>query len=149
MPLPPVKETFEKGYATLFELATSEDIYLINFYAGPYKLEGVPKELLRDLLVGVGKNILGIMFGGCLVLLTVDVAVKNFGYLRPASVPRIGWLVTGAGTRVYDLRRDIHGITIYGDTEWTQVNFDKDAKEFRAVVVQHGHPSADNFPLYK
>ena len=149
MPLPPVKETFEKGYATLFELVTSEDIYLINFYGRPYKLEGVPKELLRDRLVGVGKNILGIMFGGCLVLLPVDVAVNNLGYLRPASVPRIGWLVTGTGTRVYDLRRDIHGITIYGDTEWAQVTFDNAEKELWAVVVQHDHQSADNFPLYK
>ena len=49
-------------------------IYMINFYGRPYKLEGVPKELLSDLLVGVGKNVLAIMFGGCLVLLPVDVA---------------------------------------------------------------------------
>ena len=101
----PVKETCDKWYATLFELVTSEDIYLVNFYGKVYKLDdGEPNELLRRRLVGVGKNVVGIMFGGCLVLLPADVAVKNLGYLRPVSVPRTNWLVTGTGTRVYDLR---------------------------------------------
>ena len=52
----PVQETCEKGYATLLELVTSEDIYLINFYGRVYKLEGAPKELLHERLVGVGET---------------------------------------------------------------------------------------------
>ena len=105
MTLPPVKDTFERGYGTLFELVTSEDIYLINFYGRPYKLEGVPKELLRDLLVGIGKTMIGIMFGGCLVLLPVDVAVKNFGYLRPSDRDRNSCLrSTERHPRNHDLR---------------------------------------------
>ena len=98
-------------YATLLELVNSEDIYLVNFYGGVYKLDdGAPNELLRRRLWGVGENVVGIMFGGCLVLLPADVAVKNLGYLRPASIPRTNWLVTGTGTRVYDLRKDMQGL---------------------------------------
>ena len=95
---------------------------------------------------GVGENVVGIMFGGCLVLLPADVAVKNLGYLRPASVPRTNWLVTGTGTRVYDLRKDMQGLYHGG---WTRVSLDKTAREFWAVVVEHGHPSAQNFPFYE
>ena len=143
----PVKETCEKWYATLFELVTSEDIYLVNFYGKVYKLDdGEPNELLRRRLVGVGKNVVGIMFGGCLVLLPADVAVKNLGYLRPVSVPRTNWLVTGTGTRVYDLRKDMQGLYHGG---WTRVSLDNAAREFWAVVGEHYHPSAQNFPLYE
>ena len=143
----PVKETCEEGYATLLELVTSEDIYLVNFYGKVYKLDdGAPNELLRRRLWRVGKNVVGIIFGSCLVLLLADVAVKNLGYLRPASVPRTNWLVTGTGTRVYDLRKDMQGLYHGG---WTRVSLDKAAREFWAVVGEHSHPSAQNFPLYE
>ena len=49
----PVKETCEEGYATLLDLVTSEDIYLVNFYGRVYKLdERPPCELLRHCLMG-------------------------------------------------------------------------------------------------
>ena len=38
--VPPLKETVGNGYATLLELVTNEDIYLINFYGIIYKLDG-------------------------------------------------------------------------------------------------------------
>ena len=132
--VPPLKETVGNGYATILELVTNEHIYLINFYGRIYELDGgrdVLRDLLDDRLVGVGKNVVGIMFGGCLVLLPADVAVKNLGYLRPVSVPRTNRLVTRRGTRVYDLQRDMQGLYL---GEWTQVNLDKVAR----VRSMHG-----------
>ena len=54
--------------------------------------------------------------------------------------------MTGTGTRVYDLRKDMQGLYHGG---WTRVSLDKAAREFWAVVVEHGHPSAQNFPFYE
>ena len=142
----PVHETFERRYATLIELVDDEDIYLINFYGRVYKLDGTHRDFLDDRLREVRKNAIGMLFGGCLVLLPADVAVKNLGYLRPVSVPRTNWLVTGTGTNVYDLRKDMQGLY---QGEWRRVNLDKVAREFWAVVVEHDRPSAQNLPLYE
>ena len=47
----------EEGSATLLELITSEDIYLVNFYGRVYKLDdGAPSELLRRRLWGARRT---------------------------------------------------------------------------------------------
>ena len=80
------------------------------------------------------------------MLLPADVAGKNLGYLRPKGVPRREPRVTRKGTRVYDLGKDLQGLY---DGEWTEVNFDKAAREFWDVVGEHRYPHWDNYPLYK
>ena len=95
------------------------------------------KDGARDRLTHVGQNAVGIMFRGCLVILPADVAVKILGYLRPVGVPRRPSLVTGKGTHVYDLRKDLQGM--YGG-EWTEVSFDQAARDFWEVVGEHRFP---------
>ena len=80
------------------------------------------------------------------MVLPADVAVKNLGFLRPVGVPRSHSLVTGRGTRVYDVRKDLQGLYHGG---WTQACFDKAAREFGLVVWEHGHPKWYNRPLFK
>ena len=138
------KETFE--YETLLDLVLGEDIYLVNLYGDVFKIAGKATDSVSDSLTRVGQNAVGIVFGGCLVLLPADVAVKNLGYLRPTGVPRRKPLVTRSGTRVYDLGKDLQGLY---DGEWTEVNFDKAAREFWDVVGEHRYPCWDNYPLYK
>ena len=119
------KETSE--YETLLDLVLGEDIYLVNYYGIVSKLQCMFTDFVRDRLKHVGQNAIGIMFGGCLVVLPADVAVKNLGYLRPVGVPRRAPLVTGKGTHVYDLRKDLQGL--YGG-EWSEVSFDQAARDF-------------------
>ena len=85
----------------------------------------------------VGQNAVGIMFGGCLVILPADVAVKILGYLRPVRVPRRPSLVTGKGTHVYDLRKDLQ--RLYGG-ECSEVSFDQAASDFWGIVGEHRFP---------
>ena len=80
------EETYE--YETLLDLVLGEDIYLVNYYGFLSKLNCTLLDFVRDRLKHVGQNAIGIMFGGCLVVLPADVAVKNLGYLRPVGVPR-------------------------------------------------------------
>ena len=89
------KETDE--YWTLLDLALREDIYLINYYGFVYEVSCTFADHLRDRLQHVGQNAIGIMFGGCLVVLPADVALKNLGYLRPTRIPRRAVLVTKWG----------------------------------------------------
>ena len=124
-------------YATLLDLVLDEDIYLVNYYGFVFKMNGTWTDFVLDRLTQVGQNAVGIVFGGCLVLLPADVAVKNLGYLRPVGVPRSNSLVTRKGTRVYDVRKDLQGL--YHD-EWTRVNFDKAARESWEVVGEQRYP---------
>ena len=133
------KETFE--YETLLDLVLGEDIYLVNYYGFVSTLHCMLTHFVRDRLKHVGQHAIGIMFGGCLVVLPADVAVKNLCYLRPTGVPRRQPLVTRKGTRVYDLGKDLQGLY---DGEWTEVNFDKAAREFWDVVGEHRYPHRDN-----
>ena len=120
------KETADE-YRTLLELAKGEDIYLVNYYGVVSMLSGTFSDIMQYHLKNVGKNAIGIMFGGCLVVLPADVAIKNLGYLRPTGVPRRAPLVTGMGTQVYDLRKYLQGL--YGG-EWSEVSFDQSARDF-------------------
>ena len=132
------KETDE--YRTLLELARGEDIYLVNYYGVVSMLCGMCgtfSDTMQSHLKNVGKNAVGIMFGGCLVVLPADVAIKNLGYLRPVGVPRRVPLVTGMGTHVYDLRKDLQGL--HGG-EWAEVSFDQAARDFWGVVGEHRSP---------
>ena len=133
-------------YATLLDFVRREDIYLVNLYGNLFKIAGTATDSVSDSLTRAGQNAVGIVFGGCLVLLPAHVAVKNLGYLRPTGVPRRKPLVTRTGTRVYDLREDLQGLY---DGAWTRVNFDKAAREFWDVVGEHRYPHLDNYPLYK
>ena len=130
---------------TLVELILDENIYLVNYYGLVWKTTSWSDWVL-DSLTRVGENVVGIMFGSCLVLLPADVAVKNLDYLRPVEVPRREPLRTRTGTRVYDLRKDLQGLY---DGEWTQVNFDAAAREFWNVVGEHKYPWRDDYPLFK
>ena len=136
----------EWQYATILELVLNEDIYLVNYYGFVFKMNGTWTDFVCDRLTHVGQNAVGIMFGGCLVIPPADVAVKNLGYLRPVGIPRRHSLVTGKGTRVYDVRKGLEGLY---DSEWTQVSFDKAAREFWDVVGEHGYPKWQNTPLFK
>ena len=129
------KETAE--YRTLLELVLAEDIYLVNYYGVVSMLNGTFADIMQYHLRNVGKNAIGIMFGGCLVVLPADVAVKNLGYLRPVGVPRRAPLVTDMGTHVYDLRKDLQGL--YGG-EWSEVSFDQAARDFWDIVGEHRFP---------
>ena len=129
------KETSE--YKTLLDLVLGEDIYLVNYYGLVSKLNCTIAVHVQYRLRNVGKNAIGIMFGGCLVVLPADVAVKNLGYLRPVGVPRRASLVTGMGTHVYDLRKDLQGL--YGG-EWSEVSFDQAARDFWDIVGKHRFP---------
>ena len=129
------KETDE--YWTLLDLALREDIYLINYYGFVYEVSCTFADHLRDRLQHVGQNAIGIMFGGCLVVLPADVALKNLGYLRPTKIPRRTTLVTKMGTLVYDLRKDLQGL--HGD-EWSEVSFDQAGRDFWKIVGQHKYP---------
>ena len=129
------KETFE--YPTLLDLVLREDIYLINYYGFVYELSCTFADHLRDRLQHVGQNAIGIMFGGCLVVLPADVALKNLGYLRPTRIPRRAVLVTKMGTHVYDLRKDLQGL--HGG-EWSEVSFDKAARDVWKIVGEHRFP---------
>ena len=135
------KETFEYEetyeYETLLDLVLGEDIYLVNYYGFLSKLNCTLSDFVRDRLKHVGQNAIGIMFGGCLVVLPADVAVKNRGYLRPVGVPRRAPLVTGKGTHVYDLRKDLQGL--YGG-EWSEVSFDQAARGCWDIVGEHRFP---------
>ena len=71
------------------------------------------------------------------MVLPADVAVKNLGYLRPVRVHRQSPLVTGKGTHVYDLRKDLQGL--YGG-EWAEVSFDQAARDFWDIVGEHKFP---------
>ena len=133
-------------YATLLELVIDEDIYLVNYYGFLFDMAITWKDFVRERLAHVGANAVGIMFGGCLVVLPADVAVKNLGFLRPMGVPRGYSLVTRRGTRVYDLRKDLQELYHAG---WIQACFDKAAREFWLVVWEHGHPKWYNRPLFK
>ena len=133
-------------YATILDFVRREDIYLVNIYGFVFKFDRTPTDFVSNSLTHVGQKAVGIVFGGCLVLLPADVAVKNLGYLRPKGVPRREPLVTGKGTRVYDLSKDLQGL--YHD-EWTGVNFDKAAREFWDVVGEHRYPYLENYPLFK
>ena len=97
---------------------------------------------MRERLAHVGANAVGIMFGGCLVVLPADVAVKNLGFLRPMGVPRGYSLVTRRGTRVYDLRKDLQELYHAG---WIQACFDKAARDlgwsFGSTGIQSGTPN--------
>ena len=137
------KETSE--YKTLLDLVLGEDIYLVNYYGFVSRLNCTIAIHVQDRLRNTGQNAIGIMFGGCLVVLPADVAVKNLGYLRPVGVPRRAPLVTGMGTHVYDLRKDLQGM--YGG-EWTEVSFDQAARDFWEVVGEHRFPKR-NKPLFK
>ena len=119
---------------------------MVNMYGVVFKIDGATTDFVSDSLTHVGQNAVGIVFGGCLVLLPADVAVKNLGYLRPVGVPRRKPLVTRKGIRVYDLRKDLQGL-YHG--EWTRVNFDKAARESWEVVGEHRYPSWQNYPLFK
>ena len=99
------KET--SGYKTLLDLVLGEDIYLVNYYGFVSNFNCDDTDFVRERLKHVGQNTIGIMFGGCLVVLPADVAVKKLGYLRPVGVPRRASLVTRKGTHVYDLRKDL------------------------------------------
>ena len=129
------KETSE--YKTLLDLVLGEDIYLVNYYGLVSMLNCTFAGHVQYHLRNVGKNAIGIMFGGCLVVLPADVAVKNLGYLRPVGVPRRAPLVTGKGTHVYDLRKDLQGL--YGG-EWSEVSFDQAARDFWDIVGEHRCP---------
>ena len=130
------KETDE--YWTLLDLALREDIYLINYYGFVYEVSCTFADHLRDRLQHVGQNAIGIMFGGCLVVLPADVALKNLGYLRPTRIPRRAVLVTKMGTHVYDLRKDLQGL--HGG-EWSEVSFDKAGRDFWKIVGEHRFPT--------
>ena len=67
-------------YAELLELVIDEDIYLGNYYGFLFDMTITWKDFVRERLALVGANAVGIMFGGCLVVLLADVAVKNFAY---------------------------------------------------------------------
>ena len=129
------KETLE--YESLLDLILDEGIYLVNYYGFVVEMNTTWTDWVRDCLTHVGQNAIGIMFGGCLVILPADVAVKNLGYLRPVSVPRRPPRVTGKGTHVYDLRKDLQGM--YGG-EWTEVSFDQAARDFWELVGEHRFP---------
>ena len=133
-------------YATLLELVIDEHIYLVNYYGFLFDMAITWKDFVRERLAHVGANAVGIMFGGCLVVLPADVAVKNLGFLRPVGVPRGYSLVTKRGTRVYDLRKDLQKLYHAG---WTQACFDKAARDVWLVVGEHGHPKWYNRPLFK
>ena len=90
------------------DLVLGKDIYLVNYYGFVSQLKCTFTDYVRDRLQHVGQNAIGIMFGGCLVILPAGVAVKNLGYLRPVGIPRRAPLVTGKGTHVYDQRKDLH-----------------------------------------
>ena len=109
------KETLDE-YMTLLDLVLGEDIYPVNYYGFVSQLKCTFTDYVRYRLQHVGQNAIGIMFGGCLVVLPADVAVKNLGYLPPVGIPRRAPLVTGKGTHVYDLRKDLQGL--YGG-EWS------------------------------
>ena len=129
------EETYE--YETLLDLVLGEDIYLVNYYGTVSKLPCMFTDSVRNGLKHVGQNAIGIMFGGCLVVLPADVAVKNLGYLRPVEVPRQAPLVTGKGTHVYDLRKDLQG---FNGGEWAEVSFDQAARDFWDIVGEHKFP---------
>ena len=129
------KDTVE--YITLLDLVLGEDIYLVNYYGFVSKLNFTFTDFVRDRLQHVGQNAIGIIFGGCLVALPADVAVENLGYLRPVVVPRQAPRVTGKGTHVYDLRKDLQGL--YGG-EWAEVSFDQAARDFWDIVGEHKFP---------
>ena len=74
-------------YATIIELVLDEEIYLVNYYGFVLKMNGTWTDFVHERLTYVGQHTVGIMFGGCLVLLPADVAVKNLGYLRPVGYP--------------------------------------------------------------
>ena len=130
------KETSE--YKTLVDLVLGEDIYLVNYYGFVCQLRCTFTDYVRDRLQHVGQNAIGLLFGGCLVVLPADVAVKNLGYLRPVGIPRRAPLVTGMGTHVYDLRKDLQGL--YGG-EWSEVSFDQAARNFWGIVGEHRFPT--------
>ena len=129
------KETSD--YKTLLDLVLGEDIYLVNYYGFVSKLNCTIAVHVQGRLRNAGQNAIGIMFGGCLVVLPADVAVKNLGYLRPVGVPRRAPLVTDMGTHVYDLRKDLQGL--YGG-EWSEVSFDQAARDFWDIVGEHRFP---------
>ena len=135
----------EWQYATILELVLNEDIYLVNYYGFVFKMNGTWTDFVCDRLTHVGQNAVGIVFGGCLVLLPADVAVNKLGYLRPVGVPRRKPLVSRKGIRVYDLRKDLQGL-YHG--EWTGVNFDKAARGSWDVVGEHRYPYWDNYPFF-
>ena len=72
------KET--SGYNTLLDLVLGEDIYLVNYYGFVSTFNCDDTDFVRERLKHVGQNTIGIMFGGCLVVLLARVAVKNFAY---------------------------------------------------------------------
>ena len=119
---------------------------MINFYGNVYKRNDTSREFLDVRLREVRNQVIGMLFGGCLVLLPADVVVENLGHLRPVSVPRTNWLVAGTGTNVYDIRKDMQYLY---QGEWRRVDLDKVAMGFGAVVVEHDRPSAQNLPLYE
>ena len=131
----PAKEASQ--YKTLLDLVLGEDIYLVNYYGFVCQLRYTFPDHLQDGLKLVGQNAIGILFGGCLVVLPASVAVKNLGYLRPVGVPRGEPLVTEKGTHVYDLRKDLQGL--YGG-EWSEVSFDQAARDFWDIVGEHRFP---------
>ena len=77
------KETLE--YESLLDLILDKRIYLVNYYGFVVKMNTTWTDWVRDRLTHVGQNAVGIMFGGCLVILPADVAVNNLGYLRPVG----------------------------------------------------------------
>ena len=124
-------------YKTLLDLVRGEDIYLVNYYGFVCTLRCTIPDYLQNGLKLVGQNAIGILFGGCLVVLPASVAVKNLGYLRSVGVPRRDPLVTGKSTHVYDLRKDMEGL--HGGA-WSEVSFDQAARDFWDIVGEHRCP---------
>ena len=104
-------------YATLLQLIPDEDMYLVNYYGFVFKMNGTWTVFLNDRLAHVGQHSVGIMSGGCLVVPPADVALHNLDFLRPVGVPRRHSLVTGKGTRVYDVPKGLQGLYHGGWTE--------------------------------
>ena len=74
-----------RKYATILDFVGRDDIYLVNIYGTVFKIDRKPTDFVSDSLTHVRQNAVGIVFGGCLVLLPADVVVKNLGYLTTSE----------------------------------------------------------------